>query len=412
MVDQIKRNPICDADRLRTRMEKAGIDLILASSRRNVAYLTDHQTEHWTWEHAILHMMEKEYDGADYLLFAGFPLDAAKKSFLVEYAHREEAIARRGVFADQFYGYWRKGRIPDKANVNEAGICLEQDWSRTAEEAAAQGIVDCGLEDATIGVEMPRMSAAVLERLRELLPRAKFVDAFEMLFDVRQIKTPEEIRRLQRAYTIAAEIYKDLFGFLHPGVTPREALLRELDGIYRRGASFSFAHIFFGGGDHDLAYTPPPEREIQPGDIGTLDLGVAYEGYGTDFARMAHVPPINAKFVKAYQSILKARRAVHDALRPGAKANDVFLAGARCLEADGLCASISNVGHGIGLGCHEKPFLIADSEDVIAEGQTLVIEIYCEMRGVGPLLLEDGGVVEAGGWRSFTDLPMEIVDIS
>src|SRR5580765_2147006 len=65
------RQPICDPDRLRERMAAQKIDLLLASSRRNVAYLTDHQTAEWTWEHAILHMMEKEYDGWDYLLFAG-----------------------------------------------------------------------------------------------------------------------------------------------------------------------------------------------------------------------------------------------------------------------------------------------------------------------------------------------------
>ncbi len=81
---------ICDETRLRKRMQESGIDLILASSRRNVAYLTGYQTEHWTWEHAILHMMEKEYDGQDYLIFAGFPLEADKRTFLIDYAHRED----------------------------------------------------------------------------------------------------------------------------------------------------------------------------------------------------------------------------------------------------------------------------------------------------------------------------------
>jgi Xaa-Pro aminopeptidase len=66
-------------------------------------------------------------------------------------------------------------------------------------------------------------------------------------------------------------------------------------------------------------------------------------------------------------------------LLPGAKARDVFLAGARCLENGGLCASISDMGHGIGLDCHEKPFLTPYSDDTIRVGQTIVIEIYCEI---------------------------------
>ena len=67
-----QRKPVGDYDRLRKQMAAQGIDIILASSKRNVAYLSDHQTEHWNWEHAVLHMMEKEYDGRDYLVFAGF----------------------------------------------------------------------------------------------------------------------------------------------------------------------------------------------------------------------------------------------------------------------------------------------------------------------------------------------------
>ena len=51
------------------------------------------------------------------------------------------------------------------------------------------------------------------------------------------------------------------------------------------------------------------------------------------------------------------------------------------------------------------------SDDVIRAGQTVVIEIYAEVRGVGPILMEDGGVVTEGGWQSFSDLPIELLTI-
>ena len=60
------RVPMVDANRLRTVMKDRAIDLILATGKRNVGYLTDHQIDHWSWEHAILHMMEKEYDNWEY----------------------------------------------------------------------------------------------------------------------------------------------------------------------------------------------------------------------------------------------------------------------------------------------------------------------------------------------------------
>ena len=389
-------------------MTARGIDLILASSKRNVAYLTDHQTAHWTWEHAILHMMEKEYDGADYVVFAGFPADGAARSFLVEYAHREDAIRKRGVYADDFYGYWRSGGVP---RIDGQGISLERELNRTAEEAVAEAIGDRKLEKATIGIELSRMPAAQLASLRELLPQARFVDAFDLLFDVRQVKTPEELRRFRHAYAMATEIYRRIFADVATGMTPREILLREMREIYARGCSFSFAHVFFASGDTDIAFTPPPDRRIAPGDVGLFDLGVVYEGYGTDYARMAEVAPGKASLREVYPIILDARRAVEAALQPGAAARNVYAAGAKVLEARGLCASISCLGHGIGLDCHEKPFITPYSDDVILVGQTIVIEIYAEVRGVGPILMEDGGVMTDTGWQSFSDLPIELLTI-
>jgi len=402
------REPVVDEDRLRRSMKDRGIDLVLATGKRNVGYLTDHQTDHWNWEHAILHMMEKEYDDWDYQVMAGFALDEDRETFLVEYAHRQDAIRRSGVTAD-YYGYWRQGR-----NVTPDGpaICLEQSYTRTAEEAAVLAIKERGLDRVTIGVEMARVSAATLSTLRDLLPHARFVDAFEMLFDLRQIKTPEEVRRLRHAYNVATEVYRDIFRELATGMSPREILRRELDGIYRRDCSFSFAHIFFGSGATDIAFTPSADRSIEPGDVGLFDLGVVYRGYGTDFARMAQAPPPNADLGKYFQVVRRARGAVEAALVPGAKASDVFLAGARVLEEAGCCAAISTVGHGIGLGCHERPFLSPFSEDAIAAGQTLVIEIYCEIEGIGPVLLEDGGLMTEEGWQPFSDLPQDIIEVS
>jgi hypothetical protein len=44
-------------------------------------------------------------------------------------------------------------------------------------------------------------------------------------------------------------------------------------------------------------------------------------------------------------------------------------------------------------------------------GQTICIEIYCEVRGVGPILVEDGGIMTDAGWESFSDLSFELLTI-
>ena len=54
--------PVFDIEKARSRMEQAGIDLILASSKVNTGYLSGLYTHVWGWDHAILHALEKEYD--------------------------------------------------------------------------------------------------------------------------------------------------------------------------------------------------------------------------------------------------------------------------------------------------------------------------------------------------------------
>ena len=72
--------PIFDEARLRSLMTRDGLDLVLATSRANVGYLSNWLTHHWTWDWPFWYEMEKEYDGWDYLLLAGVPMRRRARS--------------------------------------------------------------------------------------------------------------------------------------------------------------------------------------------------------------------------------------------------------------------------------------------------------------------------------------------
>ena len=55
--------------------------------RPNVGYLSNWFTHHWTWDWPFWFEVDKEYDGVDYLLFAGVPVDPAKAFFVTFYHH-------------------------------------------------------------------------------------------------------------------------------------------------------------------------------------------------------------------------------------------------------------------------------------------------------------------------------------
>ena len=75
--------PIFNEARLRSHMEKHKIDLVLATSKQSVGYLSNWLTHCWNWEWPFWAEMDKEYDGGDYDLFAGVPLDSNLESFFV-----------------------------------------------------------------------------------------------------------------------------------------------------------------------------------------------------------------------------------------------------------------------------------------------------------------------------------------
>ncbi len=91
--------PIFDPARLRSLLERDGIDLLLATSRTNVGYLSNWLTHHWTWDWPFWFEMEKEYDGWDYLLFAGVPADPAE-AFFVTFGHHVSSVRQKSWIGD------------------------------------------------------------------------------------------------------------------------------------------------------------------------------------------------------------------------------------------------------------------------------------------------------------------------
>jgi Xaa-Pro aminopeptidase len=63
------------------------------------------------------------------------------------------------------------------------------------------------------------------------------------------------------------------------------------------------------------------------------------------------------------------------------------------------------LGHGVGLEIHEYPLLGASSKEELAEGMVITIEPGIYLPDWGGIRIEDMGVLEAGGFRSFTETP-------
>lgn len=395
------RNKVCDEERILAAMDRQKLDLVVATSRANVGYLTGHFTTTWHWESAILHFMKMEYEGWDYVVYGGYPRNRKDGIFLVEYNHRLEAVSQQGTWADKIYGYYQGGRYQPE---EKRGICFDPTWEKTATEVLVQAICEAGCEKGRIGIELNQISQSVFDELRRQLPMAEWIDAWDLLLRIRAIKTPEEQRRLRHAFKVATEVYQAVVPTIRPGDTPYDVFLRELNEIYSRGGTFLANHVCFGAAD--IANTPPRDRPIQPGQVGTLDLCISTEDYQTDYGRVVCMGPPPSGFQDVYNDIMQGMDlALRNAL-PGRKVTDLFWEITDFLKKRDLCFAMGSLGHGTGLDAHEYPFMNPNRKgDVLEVGMTPVFEFYLELKDYGCFLVENAGIITKDGFENLCAFP-------
>lgn len=392
---------VCDEVRLREAMERTGLDLIVATSRANVGYLTGHFTTTWHWDSAILHFMKMEYEGWNYVVYGGFPRDPTKDVFLLEYNHRLEAVSRQGTWADKIYGYYQGGKYQPQEHRS---ICFDPPWEKTATEVLIQAIRESGCEKGRIGLELNEVSQGVFEELRKQLPEVEWVDVYDLLLRIRAIKTPEELRRIRHAFKVATEVYQAVIPTIRSGDTPYGIFQRELKEIYDRRGTFLANHICFSSAD--IAHSPPPDQPIQEGQVGTLDLCIATQDYQTDYGRVVCLGTPPAGFQNTYDTLMQGMDLALRGAQPGRKVTDLFWEIARFLEKHNLCFAMGFLGHGVGLDVHEYPFINPSREgDILAVGMTPVFEFYLELKGYGCFLVENAGILTENGFENLCAFP-------
>ena len=408
--------PIFDETRLGSLMDRDGLDLVLATSRVNVGYLSNWLTHHWTWDWPFWFEMEKEYDGWDYLLFAGVSADAARNPFFVTFDHHVNSVRQKSWIED-IRGAGRPGYTP---RPGLESVLLEPTTIATHIDRAVEAIEDRSLGEATIGVELCRIPQSVYAELTRRLPKARFVDAFEMLLELRSVKSASEITRLRRAAEITTLIFNDvIFPMLREKATAYEIYERASAVAARERGYFLFFHVFVDGGhvsvdaargeQKPVSYNIDPDTRFEDGQLAFVDFGCGYKGYCADMCRNVVIggKPTNRQR-RVHAAILDARDAVRAGIRPGIKASDLFDIGVNVLDKHDLGPAISLVGHGLGLSIHENPCLTAFDHRPLEPGMVINIEPNTEVPGMTMFNVEDTGVVTEDGFDPFSTLTTDL----
>lgn len=266
---------------------------------------------------------------------------------------------------------------------------------------------------ATIGFESDWLTVGDLETLQEAAPQARWEAAPSWIDDLRAVKGPEELARLDLAARRAESALDRVLASVEEGRTEAE-LAAELEYELRRAGSgrLPFDVIVASGPRSSLPHAEPGERRLEEGDLLLLDFGAAADGYCSDVTRTVVLGAASDWQREVHAAVLEAQRAAIAAIRPDRAAKDVDRVAREALEAHGLAERFGHsTGHGIGLEVHEAPRLARTSDDRLAAGHVVTVEPGVYLPGRGGVRVEDDVVVEEEGARTITAYPRALREL-
>lgn len=269
--------------------------------------------------------------------------------------------------------------------------------------AAADGRGGLGFEAHDMTVE--QHAALLAEAETELVPLGRLVEGLRM------VKDEAEIALLREACAITDRAFAAVLPEIRAGVTERAVAVALERAMVDAGAERpAFESIIASGPNGAVPHHHPGGREIQAGDLVTMDFGALYGGYHADMTRTVAIGEPAGWQRDLYDLVHRAQRAGLDAAVPGAETKDVDAAAREIIEDAGHGEAFPHgLGHGVGLEIHEAPLMGYDKTGKLMDRVPITAEPGVYLTGRGGVRIEDTFVVRADGPELLTTTTKDLL---
>lgn len=366
-------------DRLDALMDKAGIDVLIATSKHNTQYLLGgYRFIFFSAMDAIGH--------SRYLPIVVYVKGAPDRTAYV--ANKMEA----GEHAN--HPFWTPHFRP-------------MSWGSTDSMAEAIAHLRAhGPASARIGIEPSFLPLDAARLLEAAFPNAPLVDASGVLERLRAVKTPAELALLRQASERITQAMQATIAAAREGSTKAEIIERLRHEETARGLQFEYCLLTLGASHNRAASS----QAWAPGEVLSIDSGGNLKGYIGDICRMGVLGDPDSQLQDLLGQIETVQQAAFAAVREGALGGDVVAAGQAELARQPDHAVTDFFAHGMGLISHEAPFLMTnhpvayegvDATTPLQAGMVLSIETTMLHPTRGFIKLEDTVAVTADGYQLF-----------
>lgn len=204
------------------------------------------------------------------------------------------------------------------------------------------------------------------------------------------LKTEKDILEIKECTGIAKKVMNTALNFVKPGITTLE-----LDNfIYSQIKANKATSSFFGvygykyssciSINEEIVHGVPRNRKIKNGDVVSVDLGVKFKGWNSDFCRtvIAGKEGKKGSFAKEKNFLeigFKTLDLAINKCRHGNFVGDISSTIQENIEKAGFSVIRELAGHGIGKKLHEDPAIACfgkkGSGEMLLSGMVLCVEV-------------------------------------
>lgn len=339
--------------------------------------------------------------GADMLFLSGFFDQSLERLLLLVVPQKGDPF----FIAPELY----VDQIREKSPFHPA--CIWKD-SEGPSQALERAVADHDQAGVRVFVD-EGMRAGFLLMLEGALPRARFASASPIIRGLRMRKSPEEIRLLATAASIADHALDQISKQRFRGMTEL-ALARVLEeAMVGRGAEqVAFETLVASGPNSALPHHRAGQRKVEAGDVVILDFGCRVGGYCSDITRTFVCGEPSAQVRKVYAAVAEAQDRAVQAVRPGVAAQEIDRIARATIAAAGYGEQfLHRTGHGIGLDVHEEPYIVTGNALGLDTGMTFSVEPGVYLAGQFGVRVEDIVEVTASGARRLNQCPRALKSV-
>lgn len=216
------------------------------------------------------------------------------------------------------------------------------------------------------------------------------------------LKTEAEIELLKTGGKKLKSVVANLLPKIKTGVTTDEIDKEASRLILEEGGEPSFQKVKGYKWatclpiNEQVVHTPPSSRTLKDGDVLTVDIGMYYKGFHTDYATTLVVGESSRKEVDQFLSV--GRETLDRALREaqvGRHIGHISQALEKGVKSNGYFVMRELTGHGIGRELHEDPYIFGyldkpvEKTLKITPGLVLAVEVIYSM-GTENIVYEKG----------------------